>query len=288
MDDPTAPLPSTTTTTAITATRATTTATTTAITQSIELTIPVTSAPISERQPIVIERLDSPANAVAQMTGTGARATDPVTVDGKPADVLSFVGDAADSGNFSVQVWIEDQGAHTVCVATSCGRVYTLAPNAESPEEMLATIEQALILTDEYLDYETEFPDWTVEVGGALSGTGGTTDVDTQTVTIYRNRGRSVDDYVRTILHEFGHVADAERLDDAERAVYLALRGINPSVVWRDAQAHRLEDWARQPSEDFAEVMVMFWTSGRWEPRTTELAASPDAGQLASIAALID
>lgn len=252
-------------------------------------TLPPSSEPVvessDERSAIEIERLSSPANATAEMVGTGALATDAVTVDDDPADVLSF--EVHEDGRFTLRVWIEVEGAHTVCVADACGRVYTLAPDAESPEEVIAKIEQALPLAQVYLDYTTEFPDWVVQIGGAMSGTGGTTDPDTKTVTIYRNRGRSVDDFVRTILHEFGHVVDFERLDDTARLSYLELRGLEPATPWRGEQAHRLDQWGRQPSEDFAEVMVAIWTADRWSPRTEQLAPSPSAEVQAAVSALI-
>jgi hypothetical protein len=252
-----------------------------------------TSEPVPEsilastvgRSPIEIERLSSPANATAEMIGTGALVTDPVTVDDDPADVLSF--DVHGDGRFTLQVWIDDEGAHTVCVSDACGRVYTLAADAETPDEVIAKIEQALPLAEAYLAYPVEFPEWSVEIGGALSGTGGTTDADTKTITIYRNRGRSVDDFVRTILHEFGHVTDFERLDDFERASYLELRDIDPATMWRDEQAHRLDQWGLQPSEDFAEVMVAIWTDDRWSPRTEQLAPPPSADVRAAVDLLI-
>ena len=31
-------------------------------------------------------------------------------------------------GSYELRVFVADEGAHTVCVATACGRVYTLAP----------------------------------------------------------------------------------------------------------------------------------------------------------------
>ncbi len=237
-------------------------------------------------EPIVIVRLYSPSNAIAELTGTGATSNDPVTVDGEPADVLSFVGGEPDS-EFRLQVWIEDEGAHTVCVAVICGRVYTLAPDAETPEQITEHINQALALALEYLDYPTMFPEWNLEIGGAMSGTGGTTDLQNKTVTIHRNRGRTVDDYVRTILHEFGHVADAELLDDTDRAQYLVLRGIDPATAWLDPGATRLEQWGHQPSEDFAEVMVMIWSGRRWRPRTSALAPTPDDSVLIEVASLL-
>ena len=130
------------------------------------------------------------------------------------------------------------------------------------------------------------FPDWTVEIGGVLSGTGGTIDAASKTVTIYRNRGREVDDFVRTLLHEFGHVADVELLDDAARDRYRALRGFAPDTPWLSEQSHRIEDWGRQPGEDFAEVMTMIWSDGRWTPRTLE-GTPPGDAELAEVAALV-
>jgi hypothetical protein len=261
---------------------------------SILLTIPPLPDPVVEStaapptaaaEPIEIEALFSPANATAEMSGLGAETTDAVTVDGNPADVLSF--EVGPDGRFVLRVWIDDEGAHTVCVADACGRVYTLAADAESPEEVIAKIEQATPLVEQFLDYSVEFPEWEIAIGGALAGTGGTTDVDGKVVTIYRNRGRTVEDFVRTILHEFGHVADSERLDDAERAEYLVLRGIDTATPWRNDTAHRLDQWGLQPSEDFAEVMVAIWTDQRWLPRTEQLAPAPAADILVAVEALI-
>jgi hypothetical protein len=239
----------------------------------------------SSASTIEVEQLFSPANATAEMTGSGARVTDPVTVDDEPADVLRF--DVADDGTFLLQVWIVDEGAHTVCVADACGRVYTLAPDAESPEEITAMIEAALPLARGYLDWEVEFPGWTVEIGGALAGTGGSTDVDNRTVTVYRNRGRTVDEFVRTILHELGHVVDAEYLDDESRSEYTAIRGYAPDTPWRADGSHRIDQWARQPSEDFAELMVAIWTEGRWEPRT-DAVGLPTLDQIEQVLRLVD
>lgn len=264
---------------------ATTTSTNTTSANITSTTIGTTTGDVADPTSVVIERLSSPANATAEVVGTGGRPSDEVTVDGDPADVLSF--DVKADGGFIARVWIADEGAHTVCVADTCGRVYTLAPDAETPEEVVAKIEQALVDVGRYLDVATEFPHWSVEIGGALAGTGGSTNVDTHTITIYRNRGRSVDDFVRTILHEFGHAADFDRLDDDERDDYLRLRGIDTATVWRDPDGHRTDDWSRQPGEDFAEAMVTIWSDGRWTSRTDGLGAPPDASQLAAIDELI-
>ncbi len=250
--------------------------------------VPVVTAPVTTAESAVtIAVLISPENATVEVTGTGASYSDLVTVDGLPADVISF--NIAADDTFVVRVWVEEEGAHTVCVGGACGRVYTLEPNAQTPEEVIALIEEAMPLAQQIVDYPTVFPEWSLEIGGLLSGTGGSTDAEQQIVTIYRNRHRTVDDFVRTIVHEMGHVADAEWLDDDDRAAYLAIRGIAADTPWR-AEGSRglsLDEWQLQPSEDFAEVMAMIWSAGEYVPRTNTLAAAPDAEQLAAVAALV-
>jgi hypothetical protein len=233
---------------------------------------------------IEVTRLSSPANAVAEITGTGATVIDLVIVDGEPGDVLVF--DVEPDRSFVVQVWIVDEGAHTVCVADAFGRVFTLAPNAETPEEVVAKIDEAIPLAEGIFDFRSEFPDWDLVIGGALAGTGGSTDDEARVVTIYRNRGCTLDDFVRTILHEYGHVADFELLDDGERTAYLAIRGIAPGTPWPNDDAHRLDQWGLQPSEDFAEVMAMFWSDGAFLPRTS-LADAPTQDVLAAVSGLL-
>ena len=83
-------------------------------TTSTTTTLPTTSTPATTvpQTPIVIERLWSPANALAELTGTGATTDDPVTVDGESATVVSF--DSEDDGSFTATVRIDEEGAHTV------------------------------------------------------------------------------------------------------------------------------------------------------------------------------
>jgi hypothetical protein len=239
------------------------------------VTVPVETDPIAPGSPItgpsapsrvVIDELSSPENAVALAVGSGARTSDPVTVDGVAGDVVSF--DVAEDGSFEVRVFIADEGAHTVCIGDACGRVYTLDPDADTPDEVVAKIEEAIPLANGIVPNDVWFPDWTIEIGGALSGTGGIADATDRTVTVYRNRGREVDDFVRTIVHEFGHVADATWLTDEQRAEFATMRGFAADVPWEGNGGHRLEDWAVAPAEDFAEVMAAVWSAGRWDIRT--------------------
>lgn len=215
---------------------------------------------------VTIDELSSPENAIALVVGRGAVAADPVTVDDAPGDVVSFEVDA--DGTFEVRVFVADEGAHTVCVADACGRVYTLDPDADTKEEVIAKIEEAIPLALGIAPVDVWFPDWTITIGGLLSGTGGTADASTEEVVVYRNRGRTVDDFTRTILHEYGHVADFEWLDDELRAEFAELRGFPEGTPWRGNGGHRMDDWEGSPSEDFAEAITAFWSANQWSIRT--------------------
>ena len=236
--------------------------------------------------PIEIDRAWSPANAIAQIEGRGATASDPVTVDGSPATTESFADD--DEGGFVLQVRIEDEGAHTVCVRDACSRVYTLAADADTPAEVVAKIDDAIVEAAAIFDGQSRFAGWTIATAGSLGGTGGSTDVAERTITVYANRGRTVDEFVTTILHEWGHVVDAELMTDDARTAYLALRGYDPASDWDSPESHRLEDWAASPIEDFAEVMVVVWTGGAHRVRTFAPAGQPDADAVAEVLALVD
>lgn len=232
---------------------------------TVQTAAPVTGS-ASDAGRVTIDELTSPENALVVVVGRGAAAADPITVDGVPGDVVAF--EAAADGTFEARVFVPDEGAHTVCVADACGRVYTLDPDAETPEEVIALIDEAIPLARGIAPVDVWFPEWTITIGGLLSGTGGSVDGSTKEVIVYRNRGRTVDDFVRTILHEYGHVADEEWLDDAGRAEFAALRGFDPDTPWRGLGGHRIEEWQGSPSEDFAEAIVAFWSAGQWDVRT--------------------
>ncbi len=243
---------------------------------------PTTVAPSA----IVIERLWSPENAVAEMNGSGASPNAVVTVDDDTQADATF--DFGPDGEFTMRVEILDEGAHTVCVDDACGRVYTRAIDAESIEEVEAKIDEAIGLARERFDFETALPEWRIEVAGPMSGTGGSTDIDSKTIVINSNRNRSLEEYVVTVLHEWGHAVDAEWMSDDDRATYRALRGIDPDTEWRLPGAHDIDTWGLQPSEDFAEVMAAYWTGGEHVPRTGELAPPPDDATFAAVVELLD
>jgi hypothetical protein len=259
-----------------------------ATTTTTILVVPATTAAPPVVEPVEIARAWSPENATAEIIGTGAASTDPVTVDDVLVTPESFTVDA--DGEFTVRVTIADEGAHTVCVRDVCSRVYTLAPDAETSAEVEAKIAEARPLAAAIFDGESLFPEWSIDVAGPFSGTGGSTDVDSKTITVYANRGRTVDEYVVTILHEWGHVVDAERMTADERVAYLEARGVDPATPWRSPGTHRLDTWGDQPSEDFAEVLVALWTADTETPhipRTLVDAGAPDQALFDQVTALV-
>ncbi len=80
--------------------------------------------------PVVIERIWSPENEIAEVLGFGAIATDAIAVDDGPAELVTFDIDA--SGSFTLRVRIGEAGAHSVCIRDECGRVFVeLAPSPD-------------------------------------------------------------------------------------------------------------------------------------------------------------
>ncbi|MEM8618172.1 MAG: hypothetical protein AAGF73_00480 [Actinomycetota bacterium] len=235
---------------------------------------------------IVVERLWSPENAIAEMNGTGAAREAVVTVDDESRPDATV--DVGSDGTFTMRVEILDEGAHTVCVDDACGRVFTRAIDAESIEEVEAKIDEAITLARELFDFEAALPEWTIEIAGPMSGTGGTADIETKTIVIHANRNRPLAEYVVTVLHEWGHAVDAEWLTDDDRVAYRELRGIDVDTPWREPGPHSVDNWARQPSEDFAEVMAAYWTQGDHVPRTAALASAPDGATFAAMIELLD
>lgn len=239
----------------------------------------VTESDSSVLPVITVDRAWSPENAIAQIEGVGATASDPVTVDDAPAAVESFEGGV---DGFVLRVRIDDEGAHTVCARDACSRVFTLAPDADTAEEIDAKIDAAIVEAEQRFDGATRFPDWSILRAGAFGGTGGSTDATGKTISIYANRGRTVEEFTVTILHEWGHVVDIELLDAVDRAAYLELRGFDPATEWDAISSHRIEDWAASPSEDFAEVLVVAWTGGDHQVRTTAPGGQPSPDVVAA------
>lgn len=82
------------------------------------------------------------------------------------------------------------------------------------------------------------------------------------------------------VAHELGHLVDAARLTDDQRAQWRAVRGIPADSPWYGCNA--CTDFAT-PAGDFAEVYAQ-WQTGAGSNRS-ELAGSPSPTELADLAA---
>lgn len=96
---------------------------------TMPVVVPLTTLPPPSSE-VVFDQLSSPENAIAEIVGSGATISDVVTVDAVITEFISFESTA--DGGFVARVFIADEGAHTVCVAATCGRVFTLDPDTET------------------------------------------------------------------------------------------------------------------------------------------------------------
>ena len=80
------------------------------------------------------------------------------------------------------------------------------------------------------------------------------------------------------VAHELGHAVDVSYSDDARRARWLQLRGIDPATPWFGCSL--CTDY-QTPAGDFAETFAL-WQAGPRDFRS-RMAPPPDAQQLASL-----
>lgn len=83
------------------------------------------------------------------------------------------------------------------------------------------------------------------------------------------------------IAHEIGHIVDAQRMDDAQRAEFKRMRGISASTPWFGCNA--CADFAT-PAGDFAETYAQ-WQRGATNSRS-QLAPAASPAELDQFAAL--
>lgn len=124
-------------------------------------------------------------------------------------------------------------------------------------------------------------PTWSLTFQAGQDGYLGMARPALQAVEIYvRSCDRESDDLLRHVLaHELGHAYDQSRLSDAQRAEWLAARGLAAGTPWQGC--HRCTDFAT-PAGDFAEVYAQ-WRRGASDNRS-ELAGSPSPADLEDLA----
>lgn len=177
-------------------------------------------------------------------------------------------------------------GPQTLCLADDCHRVLVAKETHETPAQINEKILMAMARANQIFDFTTELPEWQVVIAGPSTGAGGHFSPGKRTIAISGTSGRTVDEFVTTILHEVGHAIDHDYVTVDERAQFRSLRGIDPALKWQPDGLAPDQRWA-SPAEDFAEVFVAWLTNGEHQTRSV-VAGQPSADDLAIFSQLVD
>lgn len=147
------------------------------------------------------------------------------------------------------------------------------APSDSSPEAKGAAALAVITFPIELTGYSLAFV-------GPRKGIEGWTSSTAQQITVYVRPTQSADDVARVLAHELGHVVDQQRLDDAERALYRRMRGLDdrpwyPCLGCADDTS---------PAGDFAEVFA-WWLRGPGSFKSA-LAPAPTNAELERLSSL--
>jgi hypothetical protein len=131
------------------------------------------------------------------------------------------------------------------------------------------------------VDFPWEPLGFTVKFLPAQDGLKAGTYPDIKRIEVYVRRGLKISELAFDVAHEIGHAYDWVRMDDAKRAEYKRLRGIQSGDWFTCAGCDDLAT----PAGDFAETFA-YLTVGQINFRS-ELAPAPDRSQMARLEALI-
>lgn len=254
-----------------------------------ELAMVAAAPPGPPTLPLVVEGVTSVIRGEATISGwaspddAGSTVTAEVSVTSDTVNLTKPITVTVGSDRaFSVSIDDLTPGPQTLCLGAECRRVFVAETTIESDAVIESRILEAMIRANQLFDFETALPEWRVVVGGVSTGAGGHYQPANKTILIHGTSGRTIDDFVATILHEVGHALEYERLTDNERAAYQAMRGIDPQLAWSPAELAPDERWA-SPAEDFADMFVVLTTDGAHQTRS-DLATQPTPDELAAFA----
>jgi len=236
-----------------------------------------------------LRRVSSPTPNTVRFSGDLAapEATVELTSDGQLLGTTTIT--ARPDGSFDVDVAGFDPGPQEVCLGQVCARVLVADPTTEDPAVIEARILEAIEVTETHFDFDRYLADWTIEITGQNTGTGGTASIENKQLRINANSGRSLDDYVITILHEAGHAVDADYLDEDARDAFRSLREHAGDLPWggRGHTSDSVDRWA-DSAEDFAEVFVAWVLGGDYVTQSTVVAPQPTDQQLQAFCELLN
>lgn len=130
-------------------------------------------------------------------------------------------------------------------------------------------------------DWRLILPGWQIRFLPGRSGIRGATYPDRKVIEIYVRSSDGPDDLAHVVAHELGHALDVTRLDDADRQVWRATRGINPNAAWFPSGSGA-PDYST-PAGDWAESFAHWQVGSGWY---SKLGKPPDAAQIAVLARL--
>lgn len=130
-------------------------------------------------------------------------------------------------------------------------------------------------------DWRSRLPGWQVRFLPGRPGLRGSTFPRERVVEVYVRGNQSVTDVAHVIAHELGHAVDVSLLADADRAAWLAARGVDPGTTWFPGESG-VTDFSTGAG-DFAESFAHWQVGDQWYSR---LGPPPDAATTALLVSL--
>ena len=130
-------------------------------------------------------------------------------------------------------------------------------------------------------DWRAILPGWQIRFLPGRSGIRGATFPDRRLIEIYVRSGDAPDELAHVVAHELGHAVDVSRLDDADRQVWKATRGVPAGVAWFPSGSG-VPDYST-PAGDWAESFAHWQVGSGW---FSKVGPPPDAAQIAVLVRL--
>ncbi|UDY37032.1 hypothetical protein [Dermatobacter hominis] len=130
-------------------------------------------------------------------------------------------------------------------------------------------------------DWRAILPGWQIRFLPGRSGIRGATFPDRQVIEIYVRSSDGPDELAHVVAHELGHAVDVSRLDDADRQVWRATRGIPAGAAWFPSGSGA-PDYST-PAGDWAESFAHWQVGSGW---FSKLGPPPDTAQVAVLVRL--
>lgn len=154
----------------------------------------------------------------------------------------------------------------------------TLAPLGSERSRQVASAALQLVR----FDWIARLPGWQLRFHQGRPGYRGLTFIERRVIEVYVRDGDTPELLAHVVAHELGHAVDLTYLGDAERAGWLAARGLGRGTIWFPGEAG-VSDFA-SGAGDFAESFA--WVHGPLGHWSGELGPPPSLVQAGLMALL--